>query len=140
MSFEKVDAKWAEELPLACPPLGTASPPKGEHYYRLTDQSPPVDKDFWSNRRLFPTAIYRVDECHARALSVFRCPIECEKMSKLPLQLSKRFIVELILDGDSGMVERTGKRKEHYSWWLKAEFDPLKIAKEHKALPPKETI
>ena len=137
MSSEKVDDKWAEDLPPSCPP-GTATPPKSERYYRLTDQYPPVDKDFWSNRRLYPNTIYRVDECHARSLSVFRCPIECEKMTKLPLLSSKRFIIELLLDSNSGMVAKSGKSKEHYSWWLRAEFDPVKIAKQNKALPPKE--
>ena len=120
-------------MPAQCPPK-EAHPPKGESYYRLTLTFPPKEEDFVSARQLQPDGQFRADECHARALSVFTCPKECEKMRKLPLQNKKRFVVEISLPPESGEVERFGSRKAHYSLWLRKGFDPVSCAKQHKVL------
>lgn len=126
--------QWAEPLPSSCPPEAAAAP-DGDFYYRLADAFPTKESDFFSQRRLFPKkAFAHGDECHARAVSIFNCPIQCEKMAKLPLLRQKRCIVMLELTPESGVVEQWGGRKEHFSWWMSKGFDPSQYSQKYKLL------
>lgn len=117
------DMEWAEQLPPDCPP-GNSFPPNEQTYYRLVSNFPPTEKDFYSQRMLYPEKDFRVDECRARAISLFTNLRVCEKVRKLPTQRNNRIIVELVLKKDCGVILRTGQQA-HHSWWRRRCYNPI---------------
>jgi hypothetical protein len=116
--------EWSEELPPNCPPK-EAEPPNDRRFYRLVDSFPPSSSDFVSNRTLFPNSRFNVDECVARALSIFETEAACTRIRKLPLH-KHQVLVVLSLPDASGLILRTAKHT-HYSWWKRRSFDPIPI-------------
>lgn len=112
---------WFEDLPPDCPPTA-ARIPKDEIYYRLAKNYPPAIEDFYSHRNLYPNKKFG-DECKARSLSIFNSIDGCRNLLKMPLHRDK-VIVKIRLDGLSGVILKTGKNKEHYSWWMSINFNP----------------
>ena len=76
---------WLEELPPLCPP-SDAIPCNG-HYYRIANGNPAVDSDFFSQRKLQPDKVFigkGIDECIARAVSLFSDISDASRRLKLP--------------------------------------------------------
>jgi hypothetical protein len=113
---------WFENLPQNCPP-SAAENPSNRLFYRLVRGFPPSAEDFESNRALFPTRVFRIDECIVRSLSVFESESECLKIKKLPLHKDQT-MVGIRLPEISGVVMLTS-RNTHYSWWRRRGFDPI---------------
>jgi hypothetical protein len=115
-------SEWAEELPHNCPPK-TGIMPNNDVFYRLANDYPPTDSDFYSHRKLFPYKHFNVDECQARSISLFNQLNNCLLLLKLPAHKHKK-VIQLILSPRSGVIMQTGA-KPHYSWWRKKDFDPI---------------
>ena len=86
---------WAETLPSQCPPA-EAKQPDNTAYYRYVATIPLCEADFLSQRKLLPLKQFRVDECTARAVSVFNNPEKIKSLSKLPNLRGKK-LVEIVL-------------------------------------------
>lgn len=116
--------EWFEDLPEQCPPK-EASIPKGMTVYRFSTTEIPDNADFISQRMLAPDIIFNgVDECTARSLSVFDRVETCQNLLKLPRN-RKRFssILEVNLDENDGLILKTFKDPNHYSWWRSRAFN-----------------
>jgi hypothetical protein len=116
--------QWVEPLPADCPPTD-AWVPDGESYYRLVSSIPPTERDFYSQRRLWPAKMFSQSECTARACSLLAMIKACARIRKFPTHkyLNER-IVRLTLTRDSGLVTRT-RGRGHHSWWWAKGFDPV---------------
>lgn len=112
--------KWAEPLPVGCPPPDATSPNK-EEYFRLVGTIPPHERDFHSQRMLSPNQSFRTNECRARSVSLFLSHADCLMKRKLPTLKHKR-IVSIALPPESGVVLKTGQAS-HCSWWRAKHFD-----------------
>jgi hypothetical protein len=114
--------EWLEELPTACPPKTART--STNFYYRLVDNIPPNIIDFWSNRKLFPEKVFpNLDECTTRSCSILSSVEECRKKKKYD-RLKHKNIICFKLDRDIGVIEKTFG-KDHYSWWITKNFDPV---------------
>lgn len=115
-----VKHEWYEELPEQCPPSETFSL-DGFVCYRLCERAEPAEGDFLSHRALFPQKIFRVPECQARAISVFKKPEDLDPVLKLAIHKHKAK-VKVILGQADGVAMKTGNGS-HYSWWRSMRFD-----------------
>jgi hypothetical protein len=113
---------WSEELPPNCPPA-EARPPGLRRFYRLVNSFPPSASDFLSNRALFPDRRFNVDECIARALSIFETAKACSRIRRLPLHRDQ-VLVAFSLPDSCGVILRTAGHT-HYSWWSRRGFNPI---------------
>lgn len=120
--------EWAEDLPAHCPPADAVAP-ENDLFYRLVNNVPPVDRDFWSHRKLNPSKKFNTSECIARSCSLISDLERCFQVAKLPTQQNKR-IVQLILPPQSGRIKKTGRNFSHYSWWRGGNFDPISASSE----------
>lgn len=114
--------EWAEELPHQCPPA-EATPPENVTYYRYVASIPLREDDFHSQRKHFPLKQFGIDECIARAVSVFSDPEKIKSLNKLPNLRGKK-LIEIILTPESGVVIRSCSKEHHYSWWRVKGFIP----------------
>lgn len=120
---------WIEELPESCPPKDAVIPHK-ESFYRVSLGNPAESSDFFSQRKMQgEDKVFRgkgVDECITRAVSVFSCMDDAQKLLKLP-KFKKGCIALVVLDEKDGMLKKTFSAS-HFSWWRSADFD-YKMAK-----------
>lgn len=112
---------WFEPLPDECPPT-SAIPPDGI-FYRLAVSTPPSCTDFWSHRKLYPTAHYNTTECIAMAVSVYTNTDALAAIQKMKAHKTK-VIVGVKLGPEAGKIKQTGAEKTHFSWW-RAEVFPV---------------
>ena len=119
---------WDEPLPNDCPP-GDARKPQDETFYRLVELIPPSDHDFWSQRKLYPEKGFYANECVARSCSLLSNRASIIDLLKLPAHRSKT-VVELTLPPHSGVVKKTSKNPDHYSWWRAKGFNPIPLCNE----------
>ena len=124
MSVEKIE-NWKEPLPEDCPPVDATSP-NNELYFRLVTQDPPLESDFYSNRKLFPLLHFNTSECVARSISIFKCIKSCGQIRKLPAHKNK-LIAKLTLSAEAGLIKKSGRPK-HYSWWIRKDFNPIEFS------------
>lgn len=112
--------EWFEELPGQCPPAEASN---FERFvcYRLCEGTLPAERDFLSHRTLFPKKVFRVPECQARAISVYKEAKDLDFVLKLPAHRHKNK-VKITLGQDDGAVMKTGN-DSHYSWWRSKRFD-----------------
>jgi hypothetical protein len=116
--------EWFEDLPEQCPPK-EAFIPNEMTVYRFSFTGVPENIDFISHRMLSPDRIFSgVDECIARSLSVFDKIEACQNRLKLPRN-RKRFsaILEVNLEENDGLIMKTFKDPNHYSWWRSNSFN-----------------
>lgn len=116
--------EWFEDLPEKCPPK-EAFIPNGMKVYRFSSSEIPSDNDFISHRLLNPEKVFNgIDECIARSLSVFDNLEACNNRCKLPRN-RKRFksILEVNLRDGDGLVLKTFKDPNHFSWWRSNSFN-----------------
>lgn len=111
---------WYEELPKYCPPED-AFPPQSRIFYRVSEGNPSKDSDFFSQRKLQPQKQFNVDECIARAVSVFENKSDAERIAKLP-KFKGCVIAEIALTEKDGLIKKTFS-KSHYSWWRTKYFN-----------------
>jgi len=87
--------------------------------------SAPTLDDFASQRNLNPDKHFdNVDECTAHAVSLWGNVERCRRLMGLPAHASKRIAAVTLLEGAGG-VARTGKQRDHFSWWRCAAYDTL---------------
>lgn len=111
---------WAEELPDQCPPSDSETP-NGESFYRMVVDYPPVESDFFSQRKINLTKLFKgISECQARSVSLFSDLTVCKVKHKLPAHKDKK-IVRIRLSPNSGLIKKTAH--EHFSWWRDINFD-----------------
>lgn len=115
---------WNEKLPDKCPPE-EAFKPDELTVYRLVTAEHICEEDFQSQRALKPMAKFNnVDECIARSLSVFNAKEKCLNLTKLPHFKGKgKTVARLDLQKDDGVILKTFKDPNHYSWWRTTNFD-----------------
>ncbi|MDD3310213.1 MAG: hypothetical protein PHS04_11570 [Tissierellia bacterium] len=116
--------EWFEELPEYCPPK-EAIVPQGMTVYRCSSSEVPDNKDFISQRLLNPDRVFNgVSECVARSLSVYDDLEACKNIFKLPSH-RKRFksIFVVNLSDTDGLIMKTFKDPNHYSWWRSNSFN-----------------
>ncbi len=115
--------KWYEDLPNLCPPDDAIIP--NTILYRLATNNYPTNNDFLSQRLLNPERDFNnVSECIAKSLSVFNDLEACKNMFKLPrIRRKYKSILELKLDEEDGLIKKTFKKPEHFSWWRSNSFN-----------------
>ena len=116
--------EWFENLPEQCPPKDAVNP-EGMTVYRFSFAGIPDEADFISQRMLNPERVFNgVDECTARSLSVFDNIEACQNRLKLPRN-RKRFssILKVNLEGGDGLIMKTFRNQNHYSWWRSNTFN-----------------
>ena len=114
---------YREPLPEDCPPEESEDITEPLIVFRLVWNNPPTDDDFKSQRAEKPTRNFKVSECIARGVSVFKERAAAEKMSKLR-NLKGTMVCQVELNKGAGRIQRTGSRS-HYTWWPLAEFEIL---------------
>ena len=115
-------AEWFEALPEQCPPTDAAQC-KG-YYYRIANGNPATTEDSFSQRKLQPDKVFKgfgIDECIARAISLFSTKEEAERRLKLP-KFKNASIVIVKLEPKDGMIKKTFGIA-HYSWWRTKDFN-----------------
>ena len=115
---------WLEDLPDCCPPENAFSP-QGEIFFRLTHSSSFMLDDFYSQRHLHPDKNFPgIPECIARSISLCGDIKTAMDLKKLP-RFKKTKVLQLKLNKDSGVCMRTlsSQYKNHYSWWVKRDFN-----------------
>lgn len=113
--------EWFEELPDRCPPPD-ALIPKDFIAYRAVRTIPPTDKDFESYRVIFPRRKFKLDECTVRSISLSIKPECCFELLSLPNR-EEKYVIEIALNADSGVIKKTGNNILHFSWWRKKNFN-----------------
>jgi hypothetical protein len=108
---------------MTCPPKEAV--PQELAVYRLVDNMPITIKDIWSYRALCPVKVFEgIDECKARACSVFADFKEAANLRKLPRFREKKIILINIKEKDGVLLNTPNKAaKSHHSWWIAKEFD-----------------
>lgn len=113
---------WFEKLPQLCPPSDAA--PCNGAYFRLANGSPATSADFFSQQKLQPGKVFTgngVDDCIARAVSLFKDKGDAEKRKKLP-KFKHAVIAKVKLEPKDGVMKKPFSCS-HYSWWRSTEFD-----------------
>jgi hypothetical protein len=102
-----------------CPPAEAVS----DIYtvYRLVESVPIKIEDVWSYRALFPTKVFKVDECIARSCSVYTECEDLKNLQKIP-KFRKRVIILINIKENDGVLLKTFK-DSHWSWWISKKFD-----------------
>jgi hypothetical protein len=93
-------------------------------YYRIANGNPATSLDFFSQRKLQPNKIFvgkGVNECIARAVSLFKEKDDAKKRLKLP-KFRYSVIAAVELEPKDGEMKKTF-RDSHYSWWRSTNFD-----------------
>lgn len=113
---------WFEELPPLCPP-SDAIPCNGR-FYRIAKGNPVDNGDFFSQRKLQPNKIFTgkgIDECIARAISLFSDATDASRRLKLP-KFRNANVAEVVLLPKDGVMKKTFS-DSHYSWWRSKNFE-----------------
>jgi len=114
--------EWFEDLPEQCPP-NDAKDCNGD-FYRIANGDPAQSADFFSQRRLAPDKVFKgkgIDECIARAVSLFANLDDAKKRLKLP-KFKRANIALVELRPKDGMMKKTFA-DSHYSWWRTKDFN-----------------
>ncbi len=114
--------EWFEKLPPSCPP-NDAKDCEGV-FYRVSHGNPAESSDFFSQRQLAPDKTFKgegVDECIARAVSLFADLGDAKNLLKLP-KFKHANIAIVQLRKQDGKMKKTF-RNSHYSWWRSATFE-----------------
>jgi len=128
MSMADEKQLWAEDLPDGCPPNDALSV-DGQSFFRLVESIPPLERDFWSQRKLYPLKKFNTSECIARACSLTTTLDACNRLKKLPVHSHKR-VIQLRFITDCGVGKRTGREPSHFSWWCRNGFNPIPCCNE----------
>lgn len=114
--------EWFESLPELCPPKD-AKDCNGD-FYRIANGNPTQSADFFSQRRLAPDKVFKgkgIDECIARAVSLFANLEDAKKRLKLP-KFKRANIAIVELHAKDGVIKKTFA-DSHHSWWRTKDFD-----------------
>ena len=114
---------WKIPLPENCPPE-KAFPPNNFKLYRMVDTFPPTKKDFLSHRELYPNKKFNASECVTRSISLLKNEQEASRLRKYP-SCKNKIIAAINLSPENGLISQTGRNRNHYSLWMKKEFDPI---------------
>lgn len=117
-----MEKQWFEVLPEQCPPEDATA--CNGCYYRIANGDPAKSEDFFSQKKLQPDKIFKgegIDECVARAISLFSNREEAEKRLKLP-KFKNAKIALVTLELKDGVLKKTFG-VAHYSWWRTVNFD-----------------
>ena len=114
---------FREPLPDECPPDDAEEINGTLILYRLVNDKTVTEGDFDSNRYLFPTMKFRVDECHARGVSVFANQGDIQRILKMRRHREKRICIVELSEG-AGYIRPNG-RDSHHTWWPFAKYDIL---------------
>ncbi|MCQ2250385.1 MAG: hypothetical protein MJZ66_04675 [Bacteroidales bacterium] len=112
--------EWFENLPLQCPPSDAVA--CDGNFYRIANGNPAESEDFFSQRKMNPNKEFKgVDECIARAISVFLDKSDAERIMKLP-KFKNATLALVFLFPKDGVIKKTFKNS-HYSWWRSNDFN-----------------
>lgn len=117
-----METEWFEVLPEQCPPKDAER--CNGIYFRIANGNPANSADFFSQRKLQPDKVFKglgIDECVAKAVSLFSNREEVEKRLKLP-KFRDASIARVELKSKDGMIKKTFGIA-HYSWWRTKDFD-----------------
>lgn len=109
-------------MPKYCPP-SEAEECHGD-FYRIANGNPATSVDFFSQKKLQPDKVFKgqgIDECIARAVSLFKDKDDARKRLKLP-KFKHSVIAVVRLEPKDGVMKKTF-RDSHYSWWRSRGFD-----------------
>jgi len=105
--------EYAEDLPEGCPPSDAVSL-QNRFLFRFVESIPPKERDFWSQRKLFPLKRFSTDECTARACSLMTTLEACANLKKLPTHRNKRIVQIQLHTVRVGLVKKR-ERVHHIS-------------------------
>ncbi len=71
---------------------------------------------------MFPDKVFNAPECIARAVSISAKPDGLKNLQKLSMHKGK-YIVRITLQASDGLIKKTGKDQDHYSWWRSLTFN-----------------
>lgn len=115
---------WTETLPVSCPPEDACAP-HGDSFYRVSHGNPADNSDFFSQRKMQgDDRVFKgngIDECIARAVSVFSSWEDATRLLKLP-KFRDGCIALIVLDEKDGVTKKTFSTS-HFSWWRSVDFD-----------------
>lgn len=114
---------YREPLPEDCPPTEAEEVVATRVVFRLVRSNPPTADDFRSQRAERPNAVFNVNECQTRGLSVYANRSDCDQTLKLP-RFRKHHVCKVVLDKGAGHIQQTGQLS-HHTWWPLAAFDIL---------------
>lgn len=110
------NATWPQHFPDGCPP--DDAEPTDSVRYRLVDNDPPLEDDFWSEHELVAAGrkpARRVDPILAAGVSVLETPEYAAKVrSSFGAFRAKRVAAGSL--ENSGVEKQTG-RAGHRTWW-----------------------
>lgn len=118
--------EWKEKLPSGCPPSDCVVP-DNITCYRLINGPKPKEEDFYPHMKLKPKQPYKGKECEANAVSLWSKRASINSPAKLPTLKHMTHFVELALNRQSGVVQYGRRNKDHISWWVEKNCDPLSL-------------
>ena len=121
--------EWFENLPENCPPEDAYSPQE-EVFYRRVTVFPVEEKDFEVYKTIKEGQNFGSKECMAHAVSVSNDLEKTLYSLTFPIYAGQK-VAKIILNPKDGVVKKTGKAEDHYSWWRAKSFS-LNTIKEAK--------
>lgn len=119
------DGPFREPLPASCPPPDATEIVSETIVFRLVASIPPSEDSFQSQRAMKPHALFRVDECMARGLSVWADAEGASNARKLPALKRKGLSVCCVrLGAGAGFIKQTSGPM-HRTWWPYRAYDIL---------------
>jgi hypothetical protein len=111
---------FKEDLIEGCPPTGSAVDVEATLLvYRLVDNIPSKEEDFYSHHKLGKTKPVKVDDCKWRSCSLFLNKHKMLEQRKHASLRSKK-CAEFNLDIGSGKILING---DHVDWWIYSGYD-----------------
>ena len=114
---------YKEDLPDQCPPAESQEIRANMHVFRLIETAQPKDNDFLSQRASNPDAVFGVDECIARGVSVWVQQADVARLKKIPKFRNAKVCRVNLHDGAGKIIQTFDPN--HRTWWPFAAFSIL---------------
>lgn len=116
--------EWANALPENCPPENILVPYDEEFYRVIKNEDRIVEDDWKTYIELFPEKKFSSSQILlANGLSITKSG-DLKKLKKLPSLRNHKGLAKLRLKPTDGVLQKTGKDDNHYTWWRTTSFDP----------------
>ena len=115
---------YKEDLPDQCPPAESQEIRANMQVFRLIETTQPKDNDFVSQRASNPDAVFGVDECIARGVSVFARQADVDNLRKMRKKFRNAKVCCVTLCNGAGKIMQT-LGPNHRTWWPLAAYPIL---------------
>ena len=114
---------WPKDYPKNCPDDLKENPGK---YYRCIKNNRAIINDFYSPYQLGKPRIHSSNICENRSISIFSNIDDAINVIHQYPNFSKKFVVELNLRGNHGVIHRSPNNdNSHHDWWIPDNVNPL---------------